>query len=127
MLSNEVCAKLCNLDRLDRDLFLCILWDDGNIINGLGLREHEVWKPDKHGAHMAHKGYNGRIITMWLGDCMERASFRRVTHVRDFGQWISEQHDINGRPWPDQTDERFAPICVAMTLAKFNGIPKILL
>ena len=80
----------------------------------------EVWKPEKHGAHMAHKGFNGRVITMWLGDCMERASFRRITPARDIGQWISEQHQMNGLPWPDEMDERFAPTAVAMILAKLT-------
>ena len=77
----------------------------------------KVWKPDKHGAHMSHKGYNGRVIAMWLYDCMERAAHHRISEGRSCGQWLHEQHETQGLPWPDNDDERFAPICVAMTLA----------
>ena len=72
----------------------------------------KVWKPDKHGAHMSHKGYNGRVIVLWLGDCLERAAAHRITPERDLGQWLVSE----GRPWPDNADNRFAPICAAMPL-----------
>ena len=69
---------------------------------------------------MGHKGYNGRVITMWLGDCMERASNHSTTNNRDFGQWLHERHQNEGTPWPDDADIRFAPICVAMFLRSYS-------
>ena len=65
---------------------------------------------------MSHKGYNGRVITMWLGDCMERAAQRRISNDREFGGWLQERNARQGIPWPDGDDERFAPICAAMIL-----------
>ena len=82
--------------------------------------EHcQVWKPEKHGAHMAHKGYNGRIIAMWLGNCCELAAKHSTTPSRDVGQWLRKKHDEEGQPWPDDTphaDMRFPVICLAMLL-----------
>ena len=67
---------------------------------------------------MAHKGYNGRVIAMWLADCMERATQHCISEGRTLGQWLHERHETQGLPWPDDDDdERFAPICVAMPLA----------
>ena len=63
---------------------------------------------------MGHKGYNGRVITMWLGDCMARASNHRVSPGREFGQWLHDRNQLDGTPWPENDDERFSLICVAM-------------
>ena len=65
---------------------------------------------------MSHKGYNGRVITMWLGDCMERAARHRISNDREFGRWLHERNARQGIPWPENDDERFAPICAAMIL-----------
>ena len=58
--------------------------------------------------------YNGRVITMWLGDCMERAAAHRTTNNRYFGQWLHARYQNEGKPWPDDDDVRFGPICLAM-------------
>ena len=49
---------------------------------------------------------------------MARASNRLVSEGRHIGQWLKEQHDTHGHNWPDN-DERFAPICVAMSLVRY--------
>ena len=77
----------------------------------------EVWKPEKHGAHMAHKGYNGRVIAMWLGNCLELAANHSTMPSREVGQWLRKKYDEEGHPWPDErpdADERFPLICLAM-------------
>ena len=74
----------------------------------------QVWKPEKHGAHMAHKGYNGRVLVLWLADCMERLVSQTTTADRAFCQWLAREHADNGRPWPN--DEMRNPIAVAMIL-----------
>ena len=59
---------------------------------------------------MAHKGYNGRVLALWLGDCMQRAVHKTLSADREFGKWL---HDA-GR-WPSSSDdELLAPTAVAM-------------
>ena len=70
----------------------------------------EVWK-EHSGAHMGHKGYNGRVITLWLGDCMQRVVHHTVVAGREIGKWAHE----NGL-WPE-ADDMLAPTAVAMSLS----------
>ena len=70
---------------------------------------------EEGGAKIAHKGYNGRVIAIWLGDCMERAISHRISPDRDFGKWLDEHGG-----WPGLDDEMLAPTAVAMQLLLIN-------
>ena len=61
---------------------------------------------------MGHKGYNGRVIALWLGDCMQRAVRYNTTPTRDFGQWFVQQG-----AWPAD-DSLLAPTAAAMPLVR---------
>lgn len=68
---------------------------------------------------MAHKGFNGRIIAMWLGNCLELAAKHSTVSSRNVGQWLRKKYDEEGQPWPDDAphaDTRFPLICFAMLL-----------
>ncbi|CAE7658127.1 unnamed protein product [Symbiodinium sp. CCMP2456] len=66
-----------------------------------------VWKPETHGAHMGHKGHNGKIIAYWLGDCMQKAVERSMAPGREVCKWL---HETNN--WPN--DERLELIAATM-------------
>lgn len=66
-----------------------------------------VWKPATHGAHMGHKGHNGKIIAYWLGDCMQKPVARSTEPHREICKWLLQSH-----AWP--TDERLELIAVTM-------------
>ena len=72
----------------------------------------KVWKPATHGAHMGHKGHNGKIIAYWLGDCMQKPVARSTEPHREICKWLLQSH-----AWP--TDERLELIAVTMLLACF--------
>ena len=47
------------------------------------------------------------------------AATHRTMPSRSFGHWLHEKYVSEGQPWPDEngdSDDRFAPICAAMTL-----------
>ena len=78
----------------------------------LALESNKVWKPEKHGAHMAHKGFNGRVLVLWLADCMQRVVTRTTSEDRDLGKWLSAEILRTGQSWPN--DDLQAPVACAM-------------
>ena len=111
--SGQKCSQTKFVPRFVLCPNLAIIWSFSLFEHATGLPFNlatKVWKPETHGAHMGHKGHNGKIIAYWLADCMQKAVERSTAPGREVCTWL---HETNN--WPN--DERLELIAVTMMLS----------
>ena len=53
-----------------------------------------------HGAYLASKAYNARVLLEWLNDSIIRATTENFEDSRILGRWLRDEVDAGRRAWP---------------------------
>lgn len=53
-----------------------------------------------HGAYLASKAYNARVLLEWLNDSIIRATTQNFEDSRILGRWLRDEVEAGRRVWP---------------------------